>query len=199
MERELSPEGRLKAALALLEIEGARSVERIDRFLQEEPSEQVRAALCLALSTATAHLEQPLATLALARLLIDDGSALVRLSAIKGLSERGDPRALESLRTAAEHDPDPGVKKAASRASDELSRLKPRIRPKKVERSQPQTKASPRSQGACPSSRGLCQCSNGAITTKPRCLPKEDCLFQWENNYRHQGFKCSWNSQFFEE
>ena len=202
MHNDLSDTARQAAAIGLLDFPEQGALDLIEEYAKTEQGTHVRKAVYEAIASAPAHKDNAQATLILSRVLAEDSSAEVRMAALQGLEARRDKRALNGLREAAEKDADPQIRKRAKKAYAALLAYRP---PKIEEPPKPKKGKKPSQYNAvkgkdrCGGDNGWCQCSNGPITTKARCIPKADCLFRYENTYRHQGYTCTWDSISLEE
>jgi len=177
MREDLNDRVRQAAALALLDAPDGQTIQDLDEFLSQEQGEEVRRAVCVALSSAPADNSGAISLLG--GRLLQDGSGAVRLAAVESLRARGDRRALGDLKIAAQKDADPAVRRQAQAAWKILNQPAPK--PKAMK-----TKAAP--------VQGPCQCSRGPMKLRARQTTREECEHSFRNSYQRQGFSCSWNS-----
>jgi|CXWL01.1.fsa_nt_gi hypothetical protein len=188
MRRDLSERARLGAALEIISMPGGDALTLAESFLKSEPGAQVRRELLAALSTSSAHLDNPDATRAIAALLSEDPSVEVRLAAAEALGTRGDLVARGAVQRAATSDEDKGVRAAAAKAFLQLSsprKAKPKPQPK------PPKDGAVYGQDPCQYPWGWCSCK-GIVTVRPRCLTKDECD-NFRSEMRRHDLSCTWS------
>ena len=181
---------RTAAAESVASYEGPQPVALLEQALRSEQGAGVRAAVCIALSTGAAHVDDALASALLSSLLGEDPSPEVRLAAVAAFVARDDLRGLAALQRAAAKDPAQRVRVAAKKALRTV---------KLAEAPAPRKRAvggydAVKGKDKCSGSNGWCECGRGEIYVRPRCVEKDECAHTYRNNFRHQGFTCTWNS-----
>ncbi len=190
MRRDLSQRARLGAALEVITMPGGEALGLAESFLKSEPGAEVRRELLLALSTASAHLDNPEATRVIAAMLSDDPSVEVRRAAATALGERRDPIARGEVQRAATSDEDKGVRAAAARALTLL--LTPaKAKTKSKDQPKPPKADAVYGQDPCHFPWGWCACS-GLVHIKPKCLTRDECD-NLRSEMRRHDLSCTWS------
>lgn len=197
LQDDLSADVREAAASSLLAYPEVRALSLIEDYLRQEQGDALRRSVCLALSTAGAHLDNPLATTILLERLSDDQSPPVRLAVVAALLARRDRRALAGLKRASEKDPDPAVRRKALAAHKDLSRP-PRASPPNPKKALPPDYGAVKGRDPCGNGNGWCECLSGPLSPPARCMSREDCRHRYETTLRHQSYTCTWDKQSLE-
>lgn len=192
MFQDLSDQVRAAAAQAMTTYPGERSLELIDKFMTQERGSQARATLCAALSSASALGGSSEATTLLARTLSQDESLEVRQAALSALEQRQDRRAIAMLKRLSPSVKDPALHRRVQKLIEVLS-IAPKVEEKKSKTPQRVSDKAVKGVDFCGDGNGWCECSRSTIRPKPRCIPKDDCIYSYENSYRRFGYRCTWD------
>ena len=194
---DLNDKVRLAAAAGVMSFEGSKSAALIEQLLHNEVSETVRRTVTAQIATAPAQKDNPEVTALLGKVLSEDNSSAVRMAALQGIEARGDKRALATLKTVGDRDPDPSVRRQAKKLQKSLSTQKKAASPssKKPAKEDVDAYEAVKGKDYCGGGNGWCQCEHGMFKPRPRCVSKEDCRHTFENTYRSLGYSCKWDGQ----